>query len=211
VSIGVLSCLLLLSACGGKGQDATQAGEKTKKEEISLMLPLHSPTPPTGDIGERIEKYTGHKMKIDWYPDASKDERIQSALASNTLADIVNMGGTGVRNALSSGMFWYVVKYLKNYPNLSQIPEVRIESARIEGHLYGVPSVSDLARYGVLVRKDWLDNLNLEVPHTLDELREVARAFTEDDPDENGKNDTVGFVDRSESFDVAFRMLAGYF
>src|SRR5699024_2871574 len=86
-----------------------------------------------------------------------------------------------------------------------------IESGKIEGNLYGVPMVQPLARYGVLVRQDWLDNLNLEVPHTWDELREVARAFTEDDPDGNGKDDTVGFVDRSYSFKVGFRMLSGYF
>jgi putative aldouronate transport system substrate-binding protein len=39
---------------------------------------------------------------------------------------------------------------------------------------------------------DWLDNLGLAVPVTLDEFRNVARAFTFNDPDNNGKDDTYG-------------------
>ena len=42
------------------------------------------------------------------------------------------------------------------------------------------------------IRQDWLDNLGLQVPTTIDELTEVLRAFTEDDPDQNGLNDTYG-------------------
>ncbi|MTW87665.1 extracellular solute-binding protein [Virgibacillus dakarensis] len=45
-----------------------------------------------------------------------------------------------------------------------------------------------------MLRKDWLDNLGLEVPETLDEYIEVLRAFTHDDPDGNGKDDTYGFT-----------------
>lgn len=43
------------------------------------------------------------------------------------------------------------------------------------------------------IRQDWLDNLGLEIPTTFDELLEVIRAFTEDDPDGNGENDTYGW------------------
>ena len=46
---------------------------------------------------------------------------------------------------------------------------------------------------GLLIRKDWLDNLGLEVPTTLDELFDVMYAFTYNDPDGNGKNDTWGY------------------
>jgi putative aldouronate transport system substrate-binding protein len=63
----------------------------------------------------------------------------------------------------------------------------------------------------VLVRQDWLDNLGLETPHTLEELTAVAQAFTEDDPDGNGEDDTTGFIDRLESFNLGFRILSGYF
>jgi putative aldouronate transport system substrate-binding protein len=62
-----------------------------------------------------------------------------------------------------------------------------------DGHQYGFPEPPPLPkREGLVIRKDWLDKLGLEVPTTPDELLEVAKAFTEQDPDGNGQNDTYG-------------------
>ena len=46
--------------------------------------------------------------------------------------------------------------------------------------------------HGFLARVDWLENLGLSMPTSLDELYNVARAFTFDDPDQDGKQDTFG-------------------
>src|SRR5699024_8024145 len=215
----VLLSTLVLAGCGGNG-GSSDSGEakgdasKSEKDSISWMTMLHTPAPPSGPIEEKLEEYTGVDIDFSWVPDASKDERINAALASDSLADIVSLTdikNTTVRNAMSSGMFWDVEPYLKDYPNLAKISEDRLESSRIDGHIYGVPYQKPIARYGIVVRKDWLDNLNLEVPHTIEDLEKVAQAFTEDDPDGNGKDDTVGFVERNESFNVGMRSLSGYF
>ncbi len=51
------------------------------------------------------------------------------------------------------------------------------------------------------IRKDWLDNLNMQVPTTFDELIEVVKAFHDKDPDLNGINgDTYGFPFDSSFF-----------
>ena len=57
-----------------------------------------------------------------------------------------------------------------------------------------VPQNSHRTHQVLLLRKDWLDKLGLEVPDTLDELMTVMKAFTFDDPDGNGENDTFGFT-----------------
>ena len=45
----------------------------------------------------------------------------------------------------------------------------------------------------MVIRKDWLDNLGItQLPGNNDELFEVLRRFTFDDPDRNGRNDTYG-------------------
>ncbi len=50
------------------------------------------------------------------------------------------------------------------------------------------------------IRKDWLDNLNMQVPTTFDEFIDVVKAFHDKDPDNNGINgDTYGFP-----FDASF-------
>ncbi|MFC4137658.1 MULTISPECIES: extracellular solute-binding protein [unclassified Microbacterium] len=206
---------LALTACGSADADTSAEKPKTA-EKISWMAMLHTPTTPESDgpIQTALEKYTGSTLEFQWVPDASKDEKINAALASDSLADITsltNISNTSVRQALKSGQFWDVEKYLKDYPNLSKIDEQTIASARVDGHLYGVPFQKQMARYGVLIRQDWLDNLGLETPHTLEDLAKVAVAFTNDDPDGNGQNDTTGFIDRAESFKLGFKMLAGYF
>lgn len=213
---GLLIAGLVLGACGnsGKADSASSGGSdgaKSSKDSISWMTMLHTPTPPSGDITEKLEKITGMDIEFNWIPDASKEEKINAALASQSLADIVSLTqitNTTVRNAMSSGMFWDVEPYLKDYPNLANISEDRLESSRINGHIYGVPFQKPIARYGVLVRKDWLENLGLEEPHTYDDLKKVAQAFTENDPDGNGQKDTVGFVDRQDSFGVGFKAMA---
>ncbi|MFD1466533.1 extracellular solute-binding protein [Lapidilactobacillus mulanensis] len=207
----------LLAACGDGSSKAKSSGgssEKSTIKTITWMSMLHTATPPSGDVQSKLEKYTGKKIKFNWVPDASKDERINAALASKSLADIVSltdMTNTTVRKALESGMFWDVEPYLKDYPNLAKISKETLDSSKLDGHVYGVPYQKPLARYGILVRQDWLDNLGLKTPKTLDDLEKVAEAFTEDDPDGNGKKDTVGFVERNESFNVGFRSLTGYF
>lgn len=208
---------LTATACGGGGAGSSGAGEGIQPgDPITWMSILHTAsTPqPDGPIETALEEYTGVDFTMEWVPDASKEEKLNAVLASNTLADLTSLtmlSNSQIRASLTSGMFWDVEPYLAEFENLAQIDPLTIEGARVDGTLYGVPFQKPLARYGVVIRQDWLDNLGLEVPHTIEELTAVAQAFTEDDPDGNGQDDTTGFIDRSESFQLAFRTLAGYF
>lgn len=182
---------------------------------MTWMAMLHTPTTPdpSGPVMQALLDYTDTEYKYQWVPDASKEEKVNSALASGTIPDISSLhqlAMPSIRDVLSSGLFWEVDDYLADYSNLSKIKKETIEGARIDGHLYGVPFQKPLARYDVLVRQDWLDRLGLDVPHTIEDLAEVARAFAEGDPTGTGASVT-GFIDRSEGFKVGFRTLAGYF
>ncbi|MEU2199872.1 hypothetical protein [Isoptericola sp. NPDC019482] len=201
---------LALAGCGAPG------GEGGDDGTITWMAMLHTPSTPDADgpVQAALEEHTGQDFEMQWVPAASKEEKVNAALASGDLADIVSLTeteSTSVRSALKSGAFWDVEPYLADYPNLSEIDPEIIDAARIDGTLYGVPLQQFKARYGVLVRQDWLDALGLDVPHTIDDLTKVAHAFTHDDPDGDGKDDTTGFVDRAESFHFGFNSLAGYF
>lgn len=46
--------------------------------------------------------------------------------------------------------------------------------------------------YCLVYRKDWLDNLGMTEPTTLDEFHDMLYAFTYNDPDGNGIDDTYG-------------------
>ncbi len=79
--------------------------------------------------------------------------------------------------------------YLYEYINSPEFDELRID-----GKMYFVPSFVADFNNSIYVRQDWLDNLNMKAPTTIQEFEEMLRAFTEDDPDQNGKKDTYGMA-----------------
>ncbi|TYP78244.1 extracellular solute-binding protein [Paenibacillus methanolicus] len=228
----LLGGAMLLSACGdggnsaGNGNSAEPAksnnganganadDKQAEKAKITWLNILHTASPPTDTVLNKIEELTNTDLTFSWVPDASKEERINTSLASDSLADIVTLtilDNSSVRSALKSGMFWDVGPFLDEFENLAQISPDTRTSASIEGKLYGIPFQKAMARNGVVIRKDWLDKLSLPVPKTTDELMNVAKAFTEQDPDGNGQKDTTGFVDRSDLVFGAFKTLGSYF
>ena len=64
----------------------------------------------------------------------------------------------------------------------------------IDGRIYGVPRMRTVGRNGISYRQDWLANLGMDVPTTVDELYDVLYAFTYNDPDGNGADDTYGMT-----------------
>ncbi|MFD2118018.1 extracellular solute-binding protein [Paenibacillus yanchengensis] len=201
---------------GAGEEQATTDPTELSKEKISIkwLNLLHTATPPTNTLLDKIEEFTNVDLEFSWIPAASQVERLNTALASNSLADLVTitiLDNASVRNALKAGMFWEVSSYLDEFPNLKAISDDFRTSASIEGKLYGIPFQQPVARNGVIIRKDWLDKLDLPIPKTTDELFKVAEAFTKRDPDGNNVDDTTGFVDRSDLHYGAFKTLASYF
>jgi putative aldouronate transport system substrate-binding protein len=77
--------------------------------------------------------------------------------------------------------------------NLHYNDPLAIDLVTFNGQQYGLPEPPPIPkREGLVIRKDWLDKLGLAVPTTPEELLEVAIAFTEQDPDGNGQDDTYG-------------------
>ena len=61
-----------------------------------------------------------------------------------------------------------------------------------DGRVFAVPTSAQA--HVLFIRKDWRTRLGLPVPQTWDEVATLAKAFTERDPDANGRADTYGFV-----------------
>ncbi len=64
----------------------------------------------------------------------------------------------------------------------------------VGGRSYLFPFLVSSARVACLYRADWLKALNMNPPTTAQEFYEMAKAFTENDPDGNGVKDTYGFA-----------------
>lgn len=117
------------------------------------------------------------------------------------LPDVVPVYDTSLANDLvQSGAVRDITEDIKKYmPDrlkeiYSQYPSTFNPVVK-EGKIYGMAIAPNLVEGEVmLIRQDWLDKLNLKAPTTIDEFEKVIAAFTNDDPDGNGKKDTYGFT-----------------
>lgn len=216
-----------LAGCGGGNEEPApaassptpkeqQGGEPVQAEplELSWTAILYTPQPPKDTIIKMIEEKTNTKLNITWVPDAVKEDKLNTALASNTLTKVMtiqDIKNSAFLNAVRAGMFWELGPYLKDYPNLSEMNPTILENISIDGKVYGIYRERPLSRQGVVVRKDWLEQVGLESPTTIDEFYEVLKAFTLNDPDNNGNNDTFGLTDRNDLKFGAFKTLSSYF
>lgn len=115
-------------------------------------------------------------------------------LNASQLSDYANFAATGVIADITDAFEMYASDELKEYVNVDGGKVM--DSLKIDGRLYGLPRMSNAYDSAALmfIRQDWLDKLNLEMPTTMDELKTVAHAFTYDDPDGNGADDTYGIA-----------------
>ena len=70
------------------------------------------------------------------------------------------------------------------------------------GKQYGIKVINNGTQNPMLqyIRTDWLENLGMAMPKTLDELYDVLYAFTYGDPDGNGTDDTYGLCGGMQSY-----------
>jgi len=128
---------------------------------------------------------------------SDQDTKINAAGASNSLPDVFFVSRDVLYKLVQAGLVAKVDELLPLMPVRTQghyADADRNKLATFDGAMYGLPDPGALPQTDSLViRQDWLDKLSLTSPKTLDEFMAVAKAFTFDDPDGNGQQDTYGF------------------
>ncbi|RAV21270.1 extracellular solute-binding protein [Paenibacillus contaminans] len=218
-TMGSLAAVMALGAtvgCSGEKpkESATSASPNTSNSAspsktpitISMMVPQYTTEPVKADSPgmQKIREYTGYNIDINWVVGAGFEEKLNATIASGSMPQVLvipDNKSANIVNAARSGMFWEVGPYLKDYPNLANLNPQILTNISLDGKIYGLPRTRPLSRSGILFRKDWLDNVGLKAPQTVDELYEVLKAFTLNDPDKNGKNDTFGLSDQGAAID----------
>jgi len=183
-----------------EGADESNTGsteEKLPPLQLSIMLPYGTNEHDKEELTQRfygtIEEYTNTELEFIFYDLDMYYEKLALIFASGDIPTVVVTGKSAeFLNAVSNDAFWDITDYIYDYPNLAMLSEVPAQNASINGRLYGVPRSRTVGRNGFGYRLDWLNNLGLKEPETLDELYDMLTAFTYDDPDGNGKNDTYG-------------------
>lgn len=146
------------------------------------------------------------------------DQRHDLTVASGDLPDVMIVDARDMRQLAEADLIQDLSAVYEEYASpfikesYGMTDGLALEQATIDGRLMGLPNVlKDGDYYPMLwLRQDWLDNLGLAMPETLEEVGEVARAFNEDDPDGNGQDDTVGLL-ASENWAFDFQPFFTYF
>jgi putative aldouronate transport system substrate-binding protein len=174
---------------------------------------------------QELNKRFNIEFKMQWVPGGTLIEKLNVMAASGQLPDIFVVEEDHFVKWQSQDVFVDVKPYLKNYPNLEKaIPTNMMEVLNPKGKLYGFGKFQPPNQLSVVIREDWLKKLGIPMPDpakfTIDDYYNIAKAFAKDDPDGNGKNDTVGFsaaasqssiyFDGMEAVEGAFGLFRGW-
>lgn len=147
------------------------------------------------EFGKALQEQTGITIKFQ-HPAAGADqakEQFNLIVADGNLPDImewqwVKMYPGGPEKAIKDGVIIPLNDIIDQYcPNLKKYlaenPDVDKMIKTDDGNYFAFPFIrgEDKLRYtvGGFIRKDWLDELGLEVPATVDEWHTVLTAFKE--------------------------------
>ena len=200
--------LLTLSVIGVGSLFATgaqeAAGPARPSLEITTLFHFDS-----GDVTENLDlkdefaewfgDYFDIDVTINYYPRPEYMERIGLAMATDEIKGIVQIfGGAHVDQLWADGSTMDWLPLIQDNPNWQMLPEGMKAAYMRDENLVGLPSAWEPGGFFTRhIRQDWLDNLGMELPTTIDELYEVLRAFTEDDPNQSGADDTIGMTSRN--------------
>ncbi|SFF08056.1 putative aldouronate transport system substrate-binding protein [Paenibacillus catalpae] len=145
----------------------------------------------------------GIKIKYDWT--AKGDlyrQKLGASIASGHIPDVVQVNAQQLRELSNAGLIEDLTDVYEKYASplskkvLGEEGDGPFETATIDGKLMAIPQTSSSIEDSDLlwIRTDWLKRLGLSPPKTMNDLLAISKAFTEKDPDNNGKDDTYGIA-----------------
>lgn len=151
----------------------------------------------TNNVWSSLLSELGINQEIIFNVDDSQfATKMATSIVSGEYPDIIQCNMTQLQEYAASGVIADITDVFEEYATdeLKNYIADTIDGSKYEGQLYGIArKVSTIGGPMMMfIRQDWLDNLGLEVPTTIEELKNVAKAFTENDPDGDGIDDTYG-------------------
>ena len=136
------------------------------------------------------------------YNEENYNKKINVTIASGNLPDVLPVNANQLKQLVDLGMIEDMTSYYKDYASAltkniyNQPGKSTLESATINGRLMAMPNADDSIESAqfLWIRADWLKNLGLKPPETMEDLLQISYDFTKKDPDGNGKDDTYGLA-----------------
>lgn len=145
----------------------------------------------------------GIEVTYDWVvADANYNDKMNVTLASGDLPDVLKVSAVQFEQLYEAGMLEDLTDVYDKYASdlvkefLSAEDGAGLKPVTKDGKIYAMVSFpgsldsSDM----IWIRQDWLKNVGLDAPQSMQDVIEIAEAFTFNDPDGNGKQDTFGIA-----------------
>jgi len=194
VFISAIMVMSVLASCGNKEKEADTQTEQTEfsywvgmpAEIVSAYKTMAEMT-----MYQELEKISGKKISFQHPPTGQGGEQFNLMVVSREFTDMVEYDWTsypgGPDKAISDGVILDLTELIKEHaPNyykaISENPVYKKQVSTDSGKLYGFASLNT-GKYrtfgGMIIRKDWLDDLGLKLPETIEDWEITLRAFKE--------------------------------
>lgn len=190
------------ASSGTDSVEVNETGYPITSEEITVTAagPMPSGCEDWSQLAV-IDEYAnrlGIRLDCDFY-ETDWETQLTLKVAGDELPDMLigcSMNVSDVNEWGGEGYFLDLSQYMDLMPNLKayfdQYPELEAYCTTSDGHIYGLPKLKvdmtdRLTRS--FINKQWLDNLGLSMPTSIDEYYDVLVAFKEQDANGNGDPD----------------------
>lgn len=197
-----LGALLTMTAVVGCNKTKPTQGENEpgKGEKKNISIKYWVPFTPNqlikslneSEMYKELEKRTGVHVDFIHPAEGQELEQFNILVNSKELPDVIQTYAGeykgGIDKAIEDGVYLrlneLIDKYAPNYKKLLENdPELARQVTTDKGNIYTFPIVredkDEPAWWGPVVRKDWLDELGLKEPATIDEWYNVLKQFKE--------------------------------
>ena len=201
----LIMCTAAVSGCGEKKESATKTSTLNFEgypvntdETLTWYMPLSqelsqvAATMENTPFAKELEKKTGIKVKYEHPPIGQEEERFNIMLSADKLPDLISYEwykyAGGPSKAIDDKVIMKLTDVIaKDAPNLKKYldehPEINKMVKDDDNDYYCFPFLrgdeSLLVSCGPIIRKDWLDELGLDMPETMDDWHTVLKAFKE--------------------------------
>ncbi|MBO7742706.1 extracellular solute-binding protein [Paenibacillus sp. MWE-103] len=211
---------------GNAGGDANPLGKYDPPIDLSTFRCMNdAETYPPGDSIDKNVWYTAYQEELGinvtnkWTVSTTQcEEKTNLSIVSGDLPDFFPVDTKQLKNLVDAGMVEDMTEVFDKYASplvkeaYAANNGVATTAATFDGKLMAIPGTTrglnnvDM----VWIREDWRKKLNLPEPKTMDDLLNIIKAFVDQDPDGDGKKDTIGLT-MGKNFYDGYAGLAGFF
>jgi putative aldouronate transport system substrate-binding protein len=150
-----------------------------------------------------VKEKLGIELKYLWsVPGEQYNTRVNTSIAAGELADLMRLSWSHYYQMAAAGLLADITTAVDQFANeqwkanFAMSDGILAKFLGFKGRLYGLVAPTNPGDQGFLgyARSDWLAKLGMGVPANFADFEKMLYAFTNNDPDGNGKKDTFGLT-----------------